>query len=363
MKKNCLYIYLLILLPLGCATKEPEFPTTSSIPSLEVPPDLSQISGGEVLSADKADSTRFSEINKQQRQPIVNTRQKVLPNYATIAMERAGSQRWLVVQAEAEALWFELRAFILKKGFVIAKQNPETGIMVTEWREHRPLVAGKTKNKLSEILGSLYSTGRRDKFRVRLERGNQAGQMEVYVSHQAMEEVVANGSNADIIQTVWQPRPTDVELETEFLQLFLVYMGESNQHAKAVLAAPVTQQHRASLNQDNQGQSELIINNDYEISWRRLGLSLDRIGFTVEDRDKTKGLYVVRYIDPEGEHNKPGFFSRLFGNDKKQASKYYLLKLSQREANTAVDVVDKQGQKMNTETAKRILSLLYEQLK
>jgi outer membrane protein assembly factor BamC len=61
------------------------------------------------------------------------------------------------------------------------------------------------------------------------------------------------------------------------------------------------------------GAGTLEVDESFDRAWRRVGLALDRVGFTVEDRDRSRGLYFVRYVDPEtdGEKKEDGFFARL----------------------------------------------------
>jgi len=110
----------------------------------------------------------------------------------------------------------------------------------------------------------------------------------------------------------------------------------------------------------------------FERAWRRVGLALDRGGFTVEDRDRTQGLYFVRYIDPEVEGGrvaeKPGFFARLFGSSKTRAdaSQQFRIRVEGSGELSGVNVLGPDGKPVgdvDQRTVGRILALLYEQLK
>lgn len=351
----------------ACATKN-DYSQVGKVPPLEVPPDLSSPDVSDnfrVPLIDEGGEQSYAGFSSRRQDPIVDINRKLLPEFEAVRIERAGSQRWLVVRADAEPLWYEIRSFLLKNGFLIAKQNPQTGIMETEWREHRPLVASKAKNKLSQVLGSMYSTGQRDKFRLRLERGLEPGTLEIYLSHRRMEEVVASGGGGEVVHTVWQQGSPDPELEMELLGLLMVALGENAAKLQRLAAESTrgTTQGRASLGRSDQGRTRLTLNEDYELSWRRVGLALDRIGFTVEDRDRNSGVYYVRYSDPAKETDKPGFFSRLFGGDKKKASQSYLVRLKPTGGGTDVEVLNQGGMPERSKTGERILSLLHEQLK
>ena len=99
-------------------------------------------------------------------------------------------------------------------------------------------------------------------------------------------------------------------------------------------------------------------------AWRRLGLSLDRTGFTVEDRDRTQGTYFVRYVEPTGDKKEPGFFSKLFSSSSAGPAplKYRITVRSQGEA-TTVSVLNEAGAPESSANAERILRVLADDLK
>ena len=109
----------------------------------------------------------------------------------------------------------------------------------------------------------------------------------------------------------------------------------------------------------------------FDRAWRRVGLALDRGGFTVEDRDRSQGVYFVRYIDPESaarNSSPPGFFSRLFSSDSKPSNaQQYRIKVEGNAQASSVLVQSRDGQPVandvDKQTAVKMLALLNEQLK
>jgi outer membrane protein assembly factor BamC len=236
--------------------------------------------------------------------------------------------------------------------------------METDWAENRSRIPdGFIRNTLGRVLDSVYSTSERDKFRTRLERGSSPDTTEIYVSHRGMEEVYTSIHQED---TRWQPRPPNPELEAEMLRRLMVRFGVQEERAKLAVATASAPQ-RAVL-QKNQDGSALALNEQFDRAWRRVGLALDRVGFTVEDRDRSKGLYFVRYIDPEIDNksaDNKGWLSRFKfwgGSDPKKNEQYRVLVRDVGE-NAEVNVLNKEGGKEQSPTANRILSLLYDQLK
>ncbi|MFV1992692.1 MAG: outer membrane protein assembly factor BamC [Acidiferrobacterales bacterium] len=335
---------------------------------LEVPPDLSSLPPEDSLSSgflNKEEKySTFSEKKEQKirsNDPIVKLKKPLLPEFEAIKIYKAGSQQWLVVKSEAEPLWFSIRRFIKLIGFEITVQTPETGIMETNWKTKKPMVLGKTAGFLSSALGSLYATDKRDQYRFRLERGVEPGTMEVYVSHRGMEEVLAAGGFVDVAETIWQPRASDPELEVEVLRLLMFHLGTSEEKIN-VIAKDITSLEKVKLKKNEDNVTILWMGEKMDRAWRRVGISLDRTYFTVQDRDRTVFIYYVKYFNPNAEAEK-GFFSSIIGDDEPDEPQYYQVALRAVEDGTTVEIRDKEGEILDDEDGLRILKLLYKQLK
>jgi outer membrane protein assembly factor BamC len=288
----------------------------------------------------------------------------VLPTVEGMRVVRDGNERWLVVQGPPAAHWERARAFWLENGFTLKIDNPTAGILETDWAENRAdIPSGIIRGFFGKILDSAYSTATRDRFRTRLERGPD-DTTEIYISHRGAEEVVQGGVQET---TVWQPRPTDTELEAEMLNRLMVFLGAKKEQADRLMAASGAQPARARLERDGSGGVALRVDGDFAQVWRRTGLALDRVGFTVEDRDRARGAYFVRYIDPEAEvGKKEGFFSKLkfWGEGEKPEKTEYVVAVSGQGSVSRVVVLDRAaGARDNSETAVRILALLQEELR
>lgn len=333
---------------------------------LEIPPDLSSLPPDDSLSSSllKSDTTfsKYSETQQQNRaaDPIVKITKRLLPEFEAIKIYKAGSQHWLVVKSEAEPLWFSIRKFIQLLGFEITIQTPETGVMQTNWKENKPLALEETAGFFSSVLSSISSTGLRDQFRIRLERGDEPGKMEVFVSHQGMEEVLVSGGYVDVIETLWQPRASDPELEIEVLRLLMVHLGTTKEKSGAI-AKEVASLEKVKLKKNEDEVTILWMGEPLDRAWRRVGLSLDRIYFTVQDRDRTTGVYYVRYYDPNAKKDK-GFFSSLIGDDEPTGPQHYQVALREVKDGTIVEIRDKAGDIVDDKASRRMLNLLYEQL-
>ena len=344
----------------ACSVLEGEkidYKSASKGSSLEVPPDLKQLSRdtryavpGGVVSANALQAGQAAQPTGTQAAPA---------GLGDVRIERNGNQRWLVVNRPADKLWEPVREFWLENGFTLATDQANIGIMETDWAENRAKIPQDfIRSTLGKVLDSLYSTGERDKFRTRMER-NAEGGTEIYVSHRGMIEVF-NSSSKD--STVWQPRPADPELETEFLRRLMVKLGVSQEQAKAVAAASAQRPPVARVANVN-SIPVVQIDEGFDRAWRRVGLALDRTGFTVEDRDRSQGLYFVRYVEPKGDKKEAGFFGKLFSSEKNVPPlKYRIVVRSQGEA-TTVSVLNAAGAPESSANAERIVRVLADDLK
>ncbi|MDX1697925.1 MAG: outer membrane protein assembly factor BamC, partial [Thiohalobacterales bacterium] len=336
-----------------------DYKKSRTIDNLEVPPDLSSETINDPPRSLDAASTTWSDVGATQ--PL-REQTAVLPAQAAVEVKRDGDQQWLLVRGSPEQVWPRVKEFWLQEGFLIRKEDPRTGILETDWAENRAdIPQGPIRGVIGKALDAVYSSATRDKYRVRLEKGD-VDTTEVYLTHRGVEEVV-RGDAVDET-TVWQSRPTDPELEAEMLKRLMVYLGVQEQRAQAMLARQTEKQVRAQLVTDSSGSS-LLVREDFSRAWRRTGVALDRIGFTVEDRDRSGGTYYVRYNDPLGEQDESGLLSKLafWSSDDGEASDQYRIKLVADGSVTYVVVNNSEDQRDTTTTGKRILTLLEEQLR
>jgi outer membrane protein assembly factor BamC len=373
LQKQVLSTALLVLLA-GCGTtvldgKKIDYKSAGKVPTLEVPPDLTSPAADNryvVPDTDPKGSATFSAYSRDRAGQQQAVASELLPVQPKVTLERAGQQRWLLVRAKPEQVWPVVREFWLEMGFIINTEAPDAGLMETDWAENRAKIPQDfIRNSLGKVLDSIYSTAERDKFRTRMERGATPETTEVYISHRGMIEVLRGGDGGDT--TIWQPRQADPELEAEMLQRLMLRFGVEESRVKAQIASPAAVE-RAKLVSAEIGSSLLVLD-PFDRAWRRVGLALDRVGFTVVDRDRSKGLYFVRYADPgvDDVKKEKGWLSKLsFWNseDGKAARlEQYRILVQEQAGNSQVQVQGKDGQVDRSETAGKILKLLHEQLK
>lgn len=325
--------------------------------SLEVPPDLKQLSRdsrytvpGGVVSANAMQASQSSQPTSEQT---------ATSKLGDVRIERAGEQRWLVVKRSADQLWDPVRDFWLENGFTLAQDQIQLGIMETDWAENRAKIPQDfIRSTLGKVFDSLYSTAERDKFRTRLERTSD-GSTEIFISHRGMLEVFTSSTKDS---TVWQPRPSDPELEIEFLRRLMIKLGVPAEQARAATASAPAAVGVQLVSQNNVPVVQM--EEGFERAWRRVGVSLDRTGFTVEDRDRSKGVYFVRYVKPGTDQKEPGFFGKIFSRAKPATPPLQYRIVVRSEGNSSiVSVLNAAGVPENNENAANILRVLADDLK
>lgn len=369
----------------GCSTSEPPLDQNANFQSvvpvkksaentLEVPPDLTapQIQNKYTIPAagTASASQMASAMNAapQQAGTPADGAKPVVVNVDQVKLMRAGTERWLVVGNKTPAqLWPLLKAFWQDNGFTIKSEEPEVGVMETDWAENRAKLPNDGLRKLIEAvgLGGAYSTSQRDMFRIRLEK-NDTGGTEVYFSNRGIEELFVDEGKS---QTKWQPRPADPELEAEMLGRFMVRLGASNEQAKAAVKqaiAPAQAQVAPITN------ATLTIGDDFDRAWRRVGLALDRIGLVVADRDRSQGIYYVKpaknELDkPEEKSSSGGFWSRLWGGKEEKPvaaadDSVRILVKELQPGKTTISMIDKQGQPVTGKFAQTAMQKLQGEL-
>lgn len=378
---------------------------------LEVPPDLTSVSSSDAYSV-PGGTTTYNSYNQAQEGQEAGV-EKILPTFDDVRMEKAGAQRWLVVNAPADKIWPAVREFWIDQGFAVRVENPDTGVMETEWIEADAIKAQDEKRNIGEKfdrwLDGLSGLADRRKFRTRLERGEKEGTTEIYMTHRTVSGAPDDGKNR--IQTQLGEIDTgyrlegsktsiavdekDGDLDAELLRRLMVKLGVDQKRAQEIIASPVIEK-RAEVIKESDSSVTLNLYDSFDRGWRRVGLALDRIGFVIEDKDRSNGLFFVRYADvdiDDGPKKKKGLLDTLAfwkdddevenkskpkeektiidklqfwkGDDSKtDPAKQYRIKVAEAEnGGTRVNVVDSEDKRNRSTTANRIISLMYDQLK
>ena len=350
-----------------------DYKSASNAPrtSLEVPPDLVSPRTDErfAVPASRGAERTLSSFERDRAQVAARAgTTSVLPTAPGVRIERSGLQRWLVVDTPPEKLWPTVRDFWTETGFTLETDSAETGILETNWLENRARVPlDFIRRTFGKVVDGVYSSGTLDKFRTRVERLPD-GRSEIYVSHRGMEEVTTTVARDSFF---WQRRAPEPDLEAEMLNRLMLKLSGGQRAEQLVAsskpAAPEVRDVRISGEGAGRG---IDLDDPFDRAWRRVGLALDRGGFTVEDRDRSRGAYFVRYIDADEQAraaaDRPGFFSRLFSRSTKpELSQQYRLNLVSAGTGVRLTIQDKDGKptpEADRATVNRILDLLMQQM-
>jgi len=345
-------------------SKKIDYKSAQKQPTLEVPPDLvAPTSDNRYAIPDtQGKGTASLSTYNQERKTAPTASTTLLPEQDKVRIERAGTQRWLVVQATPQQVWPVIKDFWQENGFIINIDSPETGVMETDWAEDRAKIPQDgIRNLLGKVIDGAYSTAERDKFRTRVEAGKDG--TEIYISQRGMMEVYATEGKD---QTKWQPRPPDPELEAEMLRRLMLRFGVEQNRAESLLANQQTPDQARVIKEA--GMPVLEMDESFDRAWRRVGLALDRVGFAVEDRDRSKGVYFVRYIDPGIDNNSKadeGFFAKFafWRSNQSQDSPQLKITVTGGDEKSRVSVTGVEDKPVDANTQSRIINLLYKELK
>ncbi len=333
-------------------------------PNLALPPDLitAQSDRRFIVQDGTATMSEYNQAVKKSAQ----MRSNVLTGIPGMKIERDGEKRWLVVDKSAADLYPQVKDFWQENGFLLVIDSPSTGIMETDWAENRAKIPQDIiRRTLGRVLDSLYDSGERDKFRTRLEV-QKPDVTEIYITHKGAIETPVKDNSGAMILTQWMVRPTDPELEVIFLTRLMERLGMTQEQAKAQIAQSnaVSNTPKARLIEEGPAtRIEMALS--FDRAWRDIGLALDRSNFTVEDRDRSKGIYFVRYVNPKELGDGRSWFGRTFGksNDAdKKAKLYRVVVQSKGENQINVFVQNADGKPENTPTANQLLTTLDRQL-
>jgi len=333
-------------------------------PNLAYPPDLitAQADRRYIVQDGTATMSEYNAAAKKSAQLRTN----VMTGIPGMRIARDGERRWLVVEKPAPELYPQIKDFWQENGFLLVVDSPSTGIMETDWAENRAKIAQDwIRSTIGGAPDTIYDTGERDKYKTRLE-AIKPSETEIYITQRGAVEKCTTDNTGACISTVWTPRPNDPELEAAFLARLMERLGMTQEQAKAMVAVPLgPKAPRAKLVQEGVDKAHIDLGSSFDRAWRDVGLALDRSNFTVEDRDRSSGVYYVRYVSPKDTGDTKGFFANMFSSkddSSLKAKKYRVVIQKAGEETSTVYVQDADGKPENTPAGFQLLTLLTEQL-
>lgn len=389
----------------GCGTSSPnkidyKSDSKSKEVSLAVPPNMLEETSDQRSLPPQSGQTSLSTLQQVQSEAPSNAT-AVAPVVNGMHIQRDGTESWLVLDNQTpDKAWPQIRRFWQEQGFLLVVDQRDKGVMETDWNETHPQINdGLIRSTLSKAMGNSYVTAERNKYRTRLEAAPNGGTY-VFISQKGLREALS-GTNNDTSK--WEPKPNDPGLETEYLKRLMAALAKNDvttttansasaaslspagaqaapnasAGAKSAAAATAAQNVALAAQQPSRDPSsaatetsaqlsstELTLGEPYDRAWLRVGLALDRSNFTVDDRDRNRGLYFVRYVDPKDMTSaEQGFWNQVFHGRKEKVAKQYRVNVRAVTPNqTRVAVVDDKGDVDSSSQAKQIMSLMVDQL-
>ncbi len=356
--KAVLFVLPVMLFLVNCSSSN-EIAVYDSVATekpLIVPPDITLPTQNRALTVPEiAPQSTTYKIYSQKTSKGVDELLKV--RTTGIRLVRDGAIRWLEIDATPKDIWSKAIGFFEQMGFEIKIKEPKLGIIETDWLENR---ANIPTNWFSQML---RSSGQQDKYRVRLERNNNNTRTLMFLTHQGVIEKEKELEDSAETEKVWVLRNSNLELEAEMLQRFLVYLGNDKSEITKVFANS-KQQKRTNLVKTDGKIIALNVNEIFSRTWRRTGLAIDRLGFAVEDKNRSAGIYYIKLSKSfiESEMKNTGFFSTLF-SDEKPSITQFIISLEEKKAKTQIRILTRQGDENKSPLQQRILEKLDKLLK
>ncbi len=372
--KNILILLASIVILVGCGVwskienqlpdRHTEYKKSHSTKPLEIPPDLSEKMIEDTLYIpDLPQQQEKSDVKASDVPSILNDSSEL--QQETVRIERDGRKRWLVATGYVDQIWDDVVLFWQKQGFELALKQKNIGIMETEWLENRADIPEDfIRDKLKTVVDNAYSAPTRDKYRTRLESGVLENTVEIYMTHYGVEEVMTYGPTGTPESTQWQARDSDAELEAQMLSQLMVYLGGEQQTAKQLLKTSGKTKARSQLVENQQGQSYILIDEAFYRAWRLTGIALDKSGVSIEDRNRDKGLYYIRYQDSDAKAEESAWLDNIafWQEDEQDTAAEYRVNLRKQGEQTKVLILNAEGKQDNSSTAIKILKALHQKL-
>jgi len=335
-------------------------PDTKLRESLEVPPDLARPGGAETAPppAPVRAPAPQPATSAAPATPTAPSADAALPR---VRLERDGGLRWLTVQGDPQGVWKQVREYFVRNETKLVVDDPAGRALETDWID-RPVNLGT--GYLAGLVSKLHSSGLRDKYRVRIEPGRVPQTAEVYVAHRLLEEIVTEGGGVDITQTKWLPRSGNPQMEADMLNKLLAYLGTGS---SGPLTASTGVDGASSTQVQRTKAGLLLVSEEMDTAWRRVGQVLDRSGVRIEDRDRSTGVYYVQFISSGSKEKSGGVFSWLIGDSSesdKEATNTDRFQVALKSVDGGVQIVvnNVAGEPATSKAGQELLGLLQRQL-
>ncbi len=283
-------------------------------------------------------------LNKEYQLITKPNNKYILNKIKNITIKDAGSQRWLVINNKSvDEMWPIMIEFLQQQGLNLQYQNQQLGIMQTNWAIKNHDTHKTDVRAFFDWVGwgNMYSLTSQYMFRINIWQND--NNTNIFVTDVQMTEVYPNCNKSlnssielsDRQITKWMQLPPNPQLELEFLVQFMVFV--SDEQINPIKTVQAIEQQKANNANSIQKQlinnnHELIINDDFDRTWWRTALALERVGLGIADKNRNLGEYYVYSLQNNINIPEQGFFSKLFGsgagNTLQMPEAQYIIKLT-----------------------------------
>ena len=110
--------------------------------SLDVPPDLTQLTGQGRFTQSSPGAVSATAYTQQAQAAAGTSVSAVAVNsVGGVTLERDGQTRWLSVNQPPEQIWAQVRDFWVENGFELPVDQAKAGLLETNWSEYRAKLA------------------------------------------------------------------------------------------------------------------------------------------------------------------------------------------------------------------------------
>ena len=228
-----------------------------------------------------------------------------------IRMHKLGEIRWLYVETLPSSVWPLMKDFWASSNFGLSYEDPNSGIFESQ---------------------ELQVNSKQTKFQMKIEHGIRQASSEIFLSH-----LIKNTDNN------WIRVPVEDNLEDDVLRDALDFLSDApSTGGTSLVALNLNLGQKAVLKQSEDGSNFIEMNLEFPRAWAAVDRALKEALITVNDLDRTNGVFFVSFTQEEEE----GFVRRLFKRNKNSKNpdfKIYVKKIGQNKCTITVDSASEAG--------------------
>ena len=204
-----------------------------------------------------------------------------------VRIQKLGDERWALIAMAPGQVWPQVRSSLAAVDVQVNRVDARAGIMETSWVQ-------------------LQDQPMASRFQFRIEQGVQRGNSELHVLQM---------SQAGDIES-WPQRSDDLDQESDMLQSVAQFIANSADSAPVSMIADqaISATGKISMQEDADGHAYIRLGLPMERAWASLARALEASTFEITDRDRSAGIYYVRFLGPDAEDD-DGWFDWLFDDE------------------------------------------------